>query len=90
MRHQINRYPCLDQILEEHPCVDVVHVVPFRQHGDQLIAEHVGNDDPGDRHHHGIRQAVDQAVNIAIPSLRRLAHLSGDCSHLRIHVLVHR
>ena len=39
MADEIDRDPHLHEILEEHPCVYIVQIVPFRQHRDQFIAE---------------------------------------------------
>ena len=39
MTDEIDRDPHLHEILEEHPSVYIVQIVPFRQHRDQFVAE---------------------------------------------------
>lgn len=49
---QIDCDPCLDKILEEHPCIYIMQVVSLGQHRDQLIAEYQSDDDSGNRNYH--------------------------------------
>ena len=49
---QIDCDPCLDKILEEHPCIYIMQVVSLGQHRDQLIAEYQSDDDSCNRNHH--------------------------------------
>ena len=50
--HKVDRHSRFEEPLEEHPCVHVVQVVLFGDHGDQLITQDKGNDDTSDGDYH--------------------------------------
>ena len=47
-----DRHPHLEKVFKKHPGIDLMHVILFRQHGNQLIAQHKRDDHPrnGDNH----------------------------------------
>ena len=46
--------PHFKKIFEEHPRINVMHVVLLCEHGNQLITQHKGYNHPGNRHDHRI------------------------------------
>ena len=50
--YEVDRDCGLEEPLEEHPCVHLVHIVLFRYHGNKLVTQHKGNDDTGDGDYH--------------------------------------
>ena len=68
----------LEDIFKEHPCIDIMHVVLFCQHGDQFIAHDERDDHSRDRQDHAIRKAPDHAENTAVPSLWCHSNLRRD------------
>ncbi len=64
-------------------------IVLFGDHRDQLIAEHEGDDHPGDRDDNCLGQGADHAKDVAIPALRCLPDLFCDGSSLLIDIGKH-
>ena len=69
MADEINRDPHLHEILEEHPSVYIVQIVPLCQHRNQFVAENQRDDDSRNGDHHRIRNVTDHAENTAVPRL---------------------
>ena len=90
MADEIDRDPHLHEILEEHPCVYIVQIVPLRQHRNQFVAKDQRNDDSCNRNHHRIRNVTDHAENTAVPPLRCLPDLSSDLTGLLVDRREHR
>ena len=67
VRHQKDRHEALEEPLEEHPSVHLVHVVSFRDHRDQFIAQNEGYDHTGDRDNDRVRQAPDHGEDASVP-----------------------
>ena len=87
--HQVNGDHHLEKVLEEHPCIDVMHVVLFRQHGDQFITQNEGDDHACDRQDDRTRQVLYHAENAAVPALRGLPNLRRDLARFLIHIGEH-
>jgi FMN phosphatase YigB (HAD superfamily) len=79
----------LEEVLEKHPCIDVMHIVLLRQHGDQLVTQHERDDHPCDRQDHRIRQVLDHAEHATVPPLWCLSQLMGDLPGLLVHIGEH-
>ena len=82
--YQINGDPHFHKIFKEHPCINIMHVIAFCQHGDQFITQDKGYDDACNRHDDRIRQSFnhtkDTAYSILVVSVQPApqSHLSSD------------
>lgn len=82
-------HPHLEKVFKEHPGVDVVHVVLFRQHGDQLITKYKCDNHTSNRYNDRLGKILYHAVNAAIPALRCLPNLSSNLTGLFIDIGIH-
>ena len=82
-------HPHLEKVFKEHPGVDVVHVVLFRQHGDQLITKYKCDNHTGNRYNDRIGKILYHTVNVPIPALRCLPNLSSNLTGLFIDIGIH-
>lgn len=64
-----------------------MHVVLFRQHGDQLITKYKCDNHTGNRYNDRLGKILYHAVNAAIPALRCLPNLSSNLTGLFIDVV---
>ena len=87
--HKINCDPHFYKVLEEHPCIDVMHIVTLCDHRDQFITKYESNDNSCYRHDDRIRQILYHAENAAIPPLWGLSNLGSDLTGLLIDIRKH-
>ena len=50
--YEVDRHKRLEEPLEKHPSVYVVEIVPLGYHGNQLVTQHKGDNDPSDGDYH--------------------------------------
>lgn len=84
-----NGDPSLEHPLDEHPCVDVVHIVLVNDHTDKLIAEDRRNDQSGNRQDRRLGQTADDGENAGVPCLRRFSHFARDLGNAGVHAIKH-
>ena len=89
MGHDPHGHPHLEEILEEHEGVHVVHVVGAGDHGDQLIAQYEGDDHARDGDDDGIGEAAYHGKDTAVPALGGLPNLTCDLAGLLIDIGEH-
>ena len=63
---------------EEHGAVEVVHIVLFHNHVNQLIAHHKGENGRRNGDDHRFGQVLQHGKNAAVPVLRGTAHIRRD------------
>ena len=78
-----------EKIFEEHPCINVMHVVLLCEHGNQLITQNKGYNHPGNRSDHRIRQILAQTEYTATPPLGRLPNLTCNVTSFFINIGKH-
>ena len=89
MAHQIDSDHHLEKVFEEHPCIDVMHIVLLCQHGYEFVAQNEGDDHSRDRQDHRVRQVLYHAEHAAVPALRSLSDLCGDLPGFLVHIREH-
>src|SRR5699024_3079891 len=65
--YEVDRHSRLKEPLEKHPCIHVVKVVLFGDHGNQLVTQHKGDDDTGNRDNDCLGQSPNHRVDAVIP-----------------------
>ena len=66
-----------------------MHVILFRQHGNQLITQDKSNNHPRNGNDHRVRKVLYQAENTAVPPLGRLSNLGRNLPGLIIDIGKH-
>jgi hypothetical protein len=62
-----HRHPHFEEVFEEHPCVDVVHGVPFDKHTYEFVAQNECDDDTRYRYDDVLRQIANHGKYGVIP-----------------------
>ena len=85
IRH--NRYGAksFENPLEEHPCIDIVHIVLFRNELDEFYGHDKRENHASDWHNHRVRQVPNHRIDTAVPRLWRRADLTADFPDPLIH-----
>ena len=78
VRHNEDGKGAFENPAEEHGAVEVVHIVLFHNHVDQLIAHHKGENGRRNGDDHRFGQVLQHGENAAVPVLRGTAHIRRD------------
>lgn len=89
VRQDVDGYERFENPFVQVHHVELVHVVFFYDELDQFVAQHKGQDHPCNGDDRRIRQGSDHGKDAAVPTLRRLTHLRGNVSHLRVDGVVY-
>ena len=78
VRHNEDGKGAFENPAEEHGAVEVVHIVLFHNHVDQLIAHHEGENGRRNGDDNRFGQVLQHGENAAVPVLRGTAHIRRD------------
>ena len=89
MRDQIDGDKRFENPLVDGKGVKVVEIVPVNNHGDKLIGQDKGNNQPRNRHHHIIAQIAYHGENPGVPCRRSLPHFPRYLPDLCVDLVKH-
>ena len=89
VRDDQHRSSGFERPFEEHPGVQIVKIVLFRDELDQLQRHHKGQDQTGDGNNDRLRQMLYHRKDVAIPRLGRSSHVPGDLTDALIGAVEH-
>ena len=84
---KVGRDKGLEDPFEDIEGIEVVHVVLFQYHLDQLVDQHEGQDHPRDGNDNIIGQRAYHVEHAPVPALRGLTHLRRNVRHLIVYGL---
>lgn len=84
VRNQIDRNRCFHDPPEKEETIEIVQIVAFDHHADELVAGDECEDYSGDGDDHGLRKVLYHRKDAGIPALRGLPDLPGDAADLRV------